>query len=255
MSQSNPVTEIDLNAYVDGQLDTTRRIEVEEYLSHNAADAMRVMQDLRIRDALQWVLTHQQANPVDGVAQQLARRLDKALGRARALASLQRLAACLVLVAVGWAGHVGFSTWSAYTSGAVNAAPVFVDDAVRAHRVAQVRTSILPYVSPVFDAGGIFDRTGIALPDFPPDWAVDDVQVWPTGKKAYGIEVIVDTGPAGQVSVFATHAVEPGVSKALAAQRDGDAGVVYWQQDEWAYALTADLPTVELERMAARLAM
>ncbi|MCE7077887.1 anti-sigma factor, partial [Bordetella bronchiseptica] len=47
-----PVTEIDLNAYVDGQLDPARRIEVEDFLSRHPEEAMRVMADLRQRDAL-----------------------------------------------------------------------------------------------------------------------------------------------------------------------------------------------------------
>ena len=42
----DPITEDDLHAYVDDQLDATRRIEVEEHLAHNPEAAARVMADL-----------------------------------------------------------------------------------------------------------------------------------------------------------------------------------------------------------------
>ena len=38
---SDPITEADLLAYVDDQLDVPRRIEVEDYLAHHPAAAMR----------------------------------------------------------------------------------------------------------------------------------------------------------------------------------------------------------------------
>jgi anti-sigma factor RsiW len=49
---SDPITEADLLAYVDDQLDVARRIEVEDYLAGNPAKAAEVMADLKDRDAL-----------------------------------------------------------------------------------------------------------------------------------------------------------------------------------------------------------
>ncbi|RUU56499.1 anti-sigma factor, partial [Mesorhizobium sp. M7A.T.Ca.TU.009.01.1.1] len=46
----DPVTDIDLDAYVDDQVDVTRRIEVEAFLSARPEAAARVMSDLRTRD-------------------------------------------------------------------------------------------------------------------------------------------------------------------------------------------------------------
>ncbi|MCP6559629.1 zf-HC2 domain-containing protein, partial [Klebsiella pneumoniae] len=48
----DPITEHDLNAYVDGQLDLARRIEVEGHLAARPDIAAQVMADLRTRDAL-----------------------------------------------------------------------------------------------------------------------------------------------------------------------------------------------------------
>jgi len=52
-----PITEIDFQAYVDDELPTGRRIEVEAHMCRHAADAARVMADLRTRDELRLALT------------------------------------------------------------------------------------------------------------------------------------------------------------------------------------------------------
>ena len=49
---TDPITETDLHAFVDDQLEVTRRIEVEDYLAGHPEVAARVMADLRTRDAL-----------------------------------------------------------------------------------------------------------------------------------------------------------------------------------------------------------
>src|SRR3712207_9333687 len=52
---SDPITETDLLAYVDDQLDPARRIEVEEHLAQNPDAATRVMADLKDRDTLRLI--------------------------------------------------------------------------------------------------------------------------------------------------------------------------------------------------------
>ncbi|WP_353861076.1 hypothetical protein [Azospirillum formosense] len=49
---NEPISDIDLNAYVDGELDAQRRIEVEAYLEANPEEAARVMHDMRVRDEI-----------------------------------------------------------------------------------------------------------------------------------------------------------------------------------------------------------
>ena len=92
----DPVTEADLDAYVDDQLDVARRIEIEAYLSTRPAVAARVMSDLRTRDELRLAL----AGP-KGMARQAtsdaARRLERGLARGRVFSALQRAAAVAVL--------------------------------------------------------------------------------------------------------------------------------------------------------------
>ena len=48
----DPISDADLNAYVDDQLDMRRRIEVEDHLAHHPHVAAQVMADLRSCDEL-----------------------------------------------------------------------------------------------------------------------------------------------------------------------------------------------------------
>ncbi|MEI9417667.1 anti-sigma factor family protein, partial [Mesorhizobium sp. Cs1321R2N1] len=88
----DPVTDADLDAYVDDQLDVARRIEVEAFLSVRPEAAARVMSDLRTRDELRVALAGSEgmARPATADA---ARRLERGLGRGRIFGVLQRAAA------------------------------------------------------------------------------------------------------------------------------------------------------------------
>ncbi|RUY51278.1 anti-sigma factor, partial [Mesorhizobium sp. M7A.F.Ca.CA.001.13.2.1] len=84
----DPVTDIDLDAYVDDQIDVTRRIEVEAFLSARPEAAARVMSDLRTRDELRVALAGSKgmARPATADA---ARRLERGLARGRIFGVLQ----------------------------------------------------------------------------------------------------------------------------------------------------------------------
>lgn len=70
----DPVTDIDLDAYVDDQVDVTRRIEVEAFLSARPEAAARVMSDLRTRDELRVALAGSK-----GMTMAVAARISPAL--------------------------------------------------------------------------------------------------------------------------------------------------------------------------------
>ncbi|WP_367161396.1 anti-sigma factor, partial [Mesorhizobium sp.] len=97
----DPVTDADLDAYVDDQLDVARRIEVEAFLSARPEVAARVMSDLRTRDELRVALAGPGAMARTATTD-AARRLERVLARDRAFSVLQRAAAAAVLVAAGW---------------------------------------------------------------------------------------------------------------------------------------------------------
>jgi anti-sigma factor RsiW len=64
---SDPITEADLLAYVDDQLDVARRIEVEEHLARNPEAAARVMADLKDRDALRLAFAAELPRPPEAM--------------------------------------------------------------------------------------------------------------------------------------------------------------------------------------------
>lgn len=252
MPKNDRIGEIDLHAYVDGQLDPARRMEVEEHLSHNAEDAMRVMADLSLRNTLILALT-EPGETLSAETQRQARRLERALMRARAVDYLRQLAAAVLLVAVGWAGHLGYASWFPQTEGVLQAVPSFVDDAVRAHRAAMVRAGMRSQPTmPYLDPDEILRITGIPMPVLPEDWQVRDVQVFPAST-GVGIEISLETEELGPLSVFASHAQQLDAGGEPIVLRQDDAGVVYWRRGSWAYAMTGEIPEADLGRLAGQL--
>jgi anti-sigma factor RsiW len=107
--QRHAVTDADLHAYVDGQLDPARRVEVEAYLGAHPDEAAEVMEGLRLRDELRLFLDDEEAWPPPHPHTALMAGLLATALRLRALAPRLRgglVAACLV--GLGWAGHTAF---------------------------------------------------------------------------------------------------------------------------------------------------
>src|SRR5687767_8828427 len=106
---TEPISELDLMAYVDDQIGPGRRIEVEEYLARHPAMAARVMDDLRLRDelrlALTRVVTEIQAQPTTS----LVRRLEWRLTMRLVVRRLRPAAAACMLLAGGWLAHAAVS--------------------------------------------------------------------------------------------------------------------------------------------------
>lgn len=250
---ANPISDIDLDAYVDDQLDAQRRIEVEEYLSRHPEEAMRVMADLRTRDALRLAFTESAAREAPTETQALlAQRLQYSLRRGRVLEHLRQATAAAVLFGIGWAGHVGFVRFSPASEVAL-AATTFVDQAITAHRTSQLRAGMLsqPHVAHL-NTEDILRTIGIPMPAVPSDWKVLDVQVFPSAAGP-SVEVVMRAGNLGPLSVFATKTTRQLDITGRASSRQGDAGVVYWQKGEWAYAVIGEQADTELDHAAGQL--
>src|SRR5690606_13854602 len=115
-----------LQAYVDGQLDETRRREVDACLAAQPALAARVAQWQRDAAGLRAALAGDLSLPPQP-------RLDpQAIRHARRRRTRQRLALCASLVLALGVGGVG--GWQAKTARVVAAAPP-MDDAVAAYRI------------------------------------------------------------------------------------------------------------------------
>lgn len=248
----DPVTEQDLDAYVDDQLDSTRRIEVEAWLAARPAEAARIMADLRSRDELRLALALPGASGRPSTSD-AARRLERGLRHGRILARLQQAAAIALLLGAGWAANGLVGPMSVTESVASGRPPAYVEDAMSAHGTAVIRAAMAsqPEV-PNYDPEEIRAMTGIVMPSLPKTWNVKDVQVFPS-RFGPSVELSADTDEFGPVSLFA---VRPGtfdvVKPTLAP--GGTASAAFFQIGEVAYAVVAAGNVRALDRAAERLA-
>jgi len=248
----DPITDADIQAYIDEQLDVARRIEVEAHLSHNPAVAARVMSDLRARDELRLALADRPsfARIATGDA---ARRLERALVRSRLMGRFARIAALIAVGALGWTAHAQFGTSPIGNVIASTPPPAFVQEAVMAHRTTVVRAAMQsqPEVAD-FDPDEIRAATAIVLPVLPEGWRVLDVQVFPS-KFGPSVEMSIRADAEKTLSLFAVRPGDFDVRKPVAAM-DGEIAAAYWQIGEVAYALVAEAGSHDLDRAAERLA-
>lgn len=248
----DPITEADLQAYVEDCLPVTRRIEVEAHLCRDAAAAMRVIADLRVRDELRLALADM---PRMGSVRTMdaARRLERGLIRSRVFRQFRQVAAVAILVGLGWLAHSQLGPLGVREVVASAMPPAYVADAVRSHRTTLVRSAMRsqPEV-PDYDPAEIRSATAIVLPTLPDDWIVTDVQVFPS---TFGpsLEMTLRTEAFGTVSLFAAR---PGTFDVVPVTLSGqdDIATVHWQVGEVAYVLVARSGAEDLDSAAERLA-
>ncbi|GHC77616.1 anti-sigma factor family protein [Limoniibacter endophyticus] len=252
----DPITEHDLDSYVDEQLTADRRIEVEAYLSMHPETAARVMADLRMRDELRLSLADGAfglGNVSRFATMDAARKLERGLQAGRWFQVFQRAAAVAVFVGTGWVAHGAFGPLSVTSVNASSLTPPYVADAIQAHRTTLVRASMNSQISTQdYDAVEIRSATGILMPKLPAEWRVQDVQVYPS-QFGPSVEIAVDAEGLGPMSLFA---VRPGSFDVVGVTLDSgkDTSAAYWQIGEVAYALVGKTGVNELDHAAATLA-
>ena len=245
----DPVTEFDLVAYVDDQLDPWRRVAVERHLAAHPEAAARVMADLQGRDELR--LAFGETLPPEAPATRAAaRRLARGLGRDRLLARLAPMAAVLVIGGMIGAGAAGLGPLRVPQVVASEAPPVFVQAALEAHEAGHLRLSMASQpAAPSFDAAEIRAATGIRLPALPPDWTVRDVQIFPSAQGP-SVEMALETPELGRMSLFA---VRPGTFRVALPHETDQRGlhVAWFQIGEVAHVLVAEAAPPKALRAAA----
>jgi anti-sigma factor RsiW len=247
---SDPITEADLLAYVDDQLDVARRIEVEEHLAHDPEAAARIMADLKDRDALRLIHAAPLPRPPEATLE-AAGRLERGLAWQELTLKLRRMAAVVTLIGFGWFAHeqVGLGVTDSEASPKPHG---FVEDALHSHETALVRARMVSQLETAdYDPAEILAETGIQLPPLPDDWQVRDAQVFPS-RDGHSVEIAVDAGDLGRVSLFAAQAPGFNVIAPTLARFD-KAKAVYWQTGPLAYALTGTSSDKALERAATQL--
>jgi anti-sigma factor RsiW len=252
----HPVSDTDLQAYIDGQLEPARRIEVEAYLTTRPEKAAEVMEGLRLHHELRLFLTENDWPPA---AETIARgeRLARVL-RLRALVPRFKAglaAACLIAlgVSLGWAGHAGFGGLEPRAEVA-DPAEVLADDAVQAWHIAQLEE---PVASAPLQGG-------------PPQASASDATTrslrlpLPRGLRRVGSDLIPwDGGTAaadllvtlkGDELVLLTAETPTAGPEAPEAERAAGVTTVSWRLGRYAYALSGDVPASDLLRLAHTIA-
>lgn len=270
-SMTDTITDLDLAAYVDGQLDDWQRARVEGWLALRPDAAARVMQDLHLQRELRLALSSEDGDPGAGrmaeaqtaeprtadwhvadwqgaqrqtvsrhaASRQAAARLSRAFRRdaqwrrARRILPAAALGACLWLA---WAGGLPLGV---PTVNAAYGPPEFVGAAIAARDASMVRMTMQSVPeTPDLDPVELRAMTGILLPQFDPGWTILDAQVFPS-PQGPGLEIVFDTPDLGRVMHFAVRPGDFAVTLPQSQLHHSDP-VVWFQIGETAHVLIAE---------------
>jgi anti-sigma factor RsiW len=241
----DPISELDLMAYVDDQLDPERRIAVEDHLSRHPVLAAQIMDDLRRRDELRLALTEAASAMSNHRLELPAERLGRRLSFRMTLHRNRRAIAASIFVGAGWFAHAMFGGLGADPASAAHILPVYADDAVAAHRtvLGEARHDA---AAPVANAGGT-----IPLPHLPAAFAPVGSHLVPT-ERGSAVQMLIHGPDEELLTLFAVETdsfnIEPPHAEAVR-----DVNVAYWQSGWVAYVLSGTGNQKELLSLASRL--
>lgn len=245
-SQPNAISEVELQAYVDGQLDDARRIEVEDFLARHPEAAADVMASLRTMDALR-LYAHSREEPSARLIAG-ATRLEHGLKRQLWQRTVLRLTGLAAAVTVGWIAISAIQPFGGANQSEA-ATLAFVDDALDARRAQTLRQRMASQVETAnYDPAELHLETELAMPSLPSGWRVLDVQIYPWDE-GYSIAVTADADDLGTVTLFAA----PQVVKAPQTLRTtiiGETTATFWQSGGLAYALVGHASESRLKEAA-----
>lgn len=249
--QADPITERDIEAYLDDVLDLESRLAVETFLAKNPEEAANFMDQRRADTALRIWGTRSWGpeRSFRAAAAELVQRLQSTRSRQRrGLASLRGIAAgtgAVLLVVTGFLATE--STGQAEP-------PSYVGDAVMSYRTGLLRAAMTSQPeSLLLDADEIQRSTKIGVPHLPASWAVTDVQIFPSDAGP-ALQIMIRTAEKKNISIFAVRSVSAAPVSPTAI-RQGDASVAYWRKGDTSYALTGMEAPEALDLAAEDLAL
>jgi anti-sigma factor RsiW len=249
-----PITETDLQGYVDGEIDPMRRIAVETWLQAHPETAARVMQDLRQRDEIRAFLAEPAAPAAATMV--LAGQLHKRLRRRRLFLGLRRGLAAAVLIGTGWLAHGQLGgTLVDSVAAAHLPLPDFVQSAAEAHRIAIVGGLALSGLMPLDDPDRVAGATA-PPPRLGEGFSLLGARRVPTDE-GEGVQTVWLAPGGRHLSLFVTTRPIAGSAPAASVhpQTAAEEGfnLVYWEAGRFAYALCGNLPLQTLLETAGRI--
>jgi anti-sigma factor RsiW len=225
--------EADLQAYVDGQLDTPGRIEVERWLQAQPAAAAEVMEALRLRDEVRLFLADERWAPAPATIGH-ARALGRHLAARRTGLRLRRALAAALLIGAGWLAHAELGLLVDPVA-AAHPVPAFADEAVRSlDKLGAAAAVATTARAPAPRTGG-----DVPLPDLGASLRLvaSDLVEWEGGT---GMVALFRTAAGEPVGLFAGEAPDFDVVWPRAATLQGHI-TVFWQTGPYGYALSGDV--------------
>lgn len=246
MNDKTPITDAELNAYVDGALDADRRAAVEAHLADTPRDRARVVAWQEQAETLRALYAHVADEPVPA---RLSPRRIAAERRHGMLRALTAVAAALVLVLAGGAGG-----WIGRGLVAPDAAALtLVREAEAAHALYEPEVLHPVEVSGRDGAHLVkwlskrLDRT-LSAPDLTAEgFALVGGRLLPSGSRAAAL-LMYENGSGARVTLY----VLPGVGEET-AMRFSDSGrltAVSWQTGRLDCVLVGEQPRELLLRLA-----
>lgn len=234
---TDAIGEIDLAAYVDGELDLERTCQVELHLSRQPAQAARVMADLAGRSALRLIARQRDAATSEADPSMNASRQQPRGLRRRTTAAMLAAAALAALIVPNF-GSRGVAT-----------PPAYLDDAMMSHRITLMRARMVSQLeAPNFDAEDLERETHIRVPRLPDDWHVLDAQLFPSDQGP-ALQLLIRTTDGGALSIFAVRGPSNAPNEPSAVRR-GDQSIAYWRKGDVSYAVIGDGTPEEIDRIA-----
>lgn len=255
---STEISEEDLLAYVDGQLDVARRVAVEAYLQENPELAARVMQDMRQRDEIRLFLMGEEPAGAETAPAPLPNAATSVIPipspasrpiLRRAHPSLRAAVAAVLFIGIGWSAHELFGNVLADPAAAAHAVPTFAHEAAEAYRKTSAPGPALASRPPeeiTHLARLASQPTGgtLAIPTFPEALKPLATRILPWDGRA-AVQVDYTTVDARRVTLFAAEDARFAVSALEVASIEGTS-VAYWRQGHHVYALAGDVPFADL---------
>ncbi len=241
------IGDADLQAYLDDQLDTGGRIEVERWLQDHPEAAAEVMAALGQRDEVRLFLAADDW-PAAPATVGLARELQRRLGRRSIGSRIRRGLAAAVLIGAGWWAHAELGLFVDQVA-AAHPVPAFAEKAAAAWSAMQPRLATGHRPEPgTMSLPARLTGERVPLPTLGGGLAVAGSELVPwNGGDAL---VVLYRGGTGQlVSLFAAEAGSFAVAAPEVARPHG-LTTVFWQVGPIAYALNGNLPERDLLAIA-----
>lgn len=243
--------ELDIDAYVNGQLDGERRFAVAEYLAAHPDRAAEVMAALRLTEGLRLALGNVET-PIPAHLSFAAARVARGLEGRQRMRRWLPFAAAVAMFAFGWMAQ-SVVMGPEPVRQAAGAAALF-EAALDAQDAVSVRLSLSNEIGPMpQNAAEISDRLGITLPNLPKGWSIRAAQVVATPERP-GLAIVIDTPDMGEIMLFSVLRSVDGPDTAVQTASQNGRALAFFEDERTAFVLVDNSgPLRDLRRGAEEL--